>query len=69
MFEGANVTEFLEHYKDLCLDYRVLDEDRLTVTGNKFSRNSLIFAFLRRVPFFPSTTPQYISIQRIPLGT
>jgi transposase len=41
----------------------------LTVTGNKFSRNSRIFAFSRRVPFLPSTTPPYISMQRIPLGT
>jgi len=30
MFEGANVTEFLERYEDLCSDYRVTDEDRLT---------------------------------------
>jgi hypothetical protein len=30
MFEGANVTEFLERYKDLCSDYRVSDKDRLT---------------------------------------
>jgi hypothetical protein len=30
MFEGANVTDFLERYKDLCLDYRVSEEDRLT---------------------------------------
>jgi hypothetical protein len=30
MFEGANVTEFLERYKDLCSDYWVSDEDRLT---------------------------------------
>ena len=29
MFKGANVTEFLKRYKDLCLDYRVTDEDRL----------------------------------------
>ena len=29
MFEGANVTEFLERYEDLCSDYRVSDEDRL----------------------------------------
>src|SRR6202011_6347022 len=29
MFEGANVTEFLERYKDLCSDYQVSDEDRL----------------------------------------
>jgi len=29
MFEGANVTEFLERYEDLCLDYCVTDEDRL----------------------------------------
>jgi len=30
MFEGANVTEFLERYEDLCSDYCVTDEDRLT---------------------------------------
>jgi hypothetical protein len=30
MFEGANVTEFLERYKDLCSNYQVLDEDRLS---------------------------------------
>ena len=30
MFEGANVTEFLEHYKDLCLDYYVSAVDRLS---------------------------------------
>jgi hypothetical protein len=30
MFEGANVTEFLERYKDLCSDYQVLDDDKLT---------------------------------------
>jgi len=29
MFEGANVTEFLERYEDLCSDYRVSDKDRL----------------------------------------
>ena len=30
MFEGANVTEFLERYEDLCSDYRVSDDDKLT---------------------------------------
>ena len=40
-----------------------------TVTGNKFSRKSLIFVFSRRVPFLPSTTLPSISMQRIPLGT
>jgi len=30
MFKGANVTEFLERYEDLCSDYRVTDKDRLT---------------------------------------
>jgi hypothetical protein len=30
MFEGANVIEFLERYKDLCSNYWVLDKDRLT---------------------------------------
>src|ERR1700716_1144069 len=29
MFEGANVTEFLERYKDLCSDYHVSASDRL----------------------------------------
>jgi len=29
MFEGANVTEFLERYEDFCSNYRVTDEDRL----------------------------------------
>ena len=29
MFEGANVTEFMERYKDLCSDYRVSEKDRL----------------------------------------
>jgi len=29
MFKGANVTEFLKRYKDLYLDYRVTDKDRL----------------------------------------
>ena len=29
MFEGANVTEFLEWYEDLCSNYHVLDKDRL----------------------------------------
>jgi hypothetical protein len=29
MFEGANVTEFLERYEDLCLDYQVSENDRL----------------------------------------
>jgi hypothetical protein len=29
MFEGANVTEFLERYEDLCSDYKVSDEDKL----------------------------------------
>src|SRR3984893_3858335 len=29
MFEGANVTEFLERYEDLCLDYHVSAGDRL----------------------------------------
>ena len=30
MFEGANISEFLERYEDLCSNYRVSDEDRLT---------------------------------------
>ena len=30
MFEGANITEFLERYEDLCSDYHVSDDDRLT---------------------------------------
>jgi hypothetical protein len=30
MFKGANVTEFLERYEDLCLDYQVLDDNKLT---------------------------------------
>jgi hypothetical protein len=30
MFEGANVTEFLKRYEDLCSDYWVLDDDKLT---------------------------------------
>jgi hypothetical protein len=29
MFEGANATEFLERYKDLCSDYHVSAEDKL----------------------------------------
>ena len=29
MFEGANVTEFLERYDDLCSDYRASEKDRL----------------------------------------
>jgi len=29
MFKGANVTEFLKRYEDLCSDYRVTDKDRL----------------------------------------
>jgi hypothetical protein len=29
MFEGANVTEFLERYEDLCSDYHVTARDRL----------------------------------------
>jgi len=29
MFEGANVTEFLERYKDLCSDYKVSNKDKL----------------------------------------
>ena len=30
MFESANVTKFLKRYKDLCLDYQVLDNNKLT---------------------------------------
>ena len=30
MFKGANVIEFLKRYKDLCLDYQVLDDNKLT---------------------------------------
>lgn len=30
MFEGANITEFLERYEDLCSDYRVSDSGKLT---------------------------------------
>jgi hypothetical protein len=30
MFEGANVTEFLKRYEDLCSDYRVSDDNKLT---------------------------------------
>jgi hypothetical protein len=30
MFEGANVTDFLEHYEDLCSNYHVSVKDRLT---------------------------------------
>jgi hypothetical protein len=30
MFKGANVTEFLERYKDLCLDYHVSASDKFT---------------------------------------
>ena len=29
MFEGANVTEFLERYEDLCSDYQVSEKDKL----------------------------------------
>ncbi len=29
IFEGPNVSEFLEWYKDLCTDYWVSDEDKL----------------------------------------
>jgi hypothetical protein len=29
MFEGANVTQILERYEDLCSDYQVSDIDRL----------------------------------------
>jgi len=29
VFEGANVTKFLERYKDLCSDYKVSDKDKL----------------------------------------
>jgi hypothetical protein len=29
MFEGANATEFLKRYEDLCLNYRVFEEDKL----------------------------------------
>ena len=29
MFEGANVSEFLERYEDLCSDYRVSEGDKL----------------------------------------
>ena len=30
MFKGANVTEFLKRYEDLCSDYQVLDNNKLT---------------------------------------
>src|SRR5438552_6747896 len=30
MFERANVTKFLKRYKDLCSDYQVLDNNKLT---------------------------------------
>ena len=30
MFERANVTKFLKYYKDLCSDYQVLDNNKLT---------------------------------------
>jgi hypothetical protein len=30
IFEGANATEFLERYDDLCSDYQVSEKDRLT---------------------------------------
>ena len=29
MFEGANITEFLERYEDLCADYHVSNIDKL----------------------------------------
>ena len=29
MFKDANVTEFLERYKDLCSDYKVSNKDKL----------------------------------------
>ena len=29
MFEGANVTEFLERYDNLCSNYQVSEKDRL----------------------------------------
>ena len=29
IFKGANVTEFLKRYKDLCLDYQVLNNNKL----------------------------------------
>jgi len=29
MFEGANVTEFLKRYDDLCSNYQVSEKDRL----------------------------------------
>ncbi len=30
IFEGSNITEFLECYEDLCTDYRVSEGDKLT---------------------------------------
>jgi hypothetical protein len=29
IFEGANATEFLKRYNDLCSDYQVSEKDRL----------------------------------------
>jgi hypothetical protein len=29
LFEGANATEFLNHFEDLCKEYSVSDEDKL----------------------------------------
>src|SRR5438552_9331622 len=30
MFERANITEFLKYYKDLCSDYQISDNNKLT---------------------------------------
>ena len=30
MFKGANITKFLERYEDLCSNYYVSDDDKLT---------------------------------------
>ena len=39
LFEGANATEFLDRFDDLCKEYLVTDEDKLTKLPRYCSRN------------------------------
>src|SRR5438045_2567154 len=39
LFEGANATEFLDHFNDLCKEYLVLDEDKLVKLPQYCSRS------------------------------
>ena len=39
LFEGANTTKFLDCFNNLCKEYLVLEQDKLTKLPRYYSRN------------------------------